>query len=295
MNKNKFEDNSVSNSDIDKCYTVYMHISPSGKRYIGITRQEQEKRWKNGNGYKSQKYFYKAISKYGWNNFKHEVLFSGLTKEEAEQKEMWLIALYQSDNYLYGYNIEHGGSSVGRMSNATKKKLSDINKKENLSEETLKKRRVALTGRILSNAHKQKMHEVWYNSHKESLCKSVSQYTKDGVFIRTWTSAGLSAKTLKLNKSTITQCCKGKRKTTGGFIWKYSNDVLSYDEIYLRNTKIYNNKKGVIQYSKDGDVIKKYASVAEASLITGIKEKNIYRCCGGERKYTGGYAWEYIG
>ena len=43
MNKNKFEDNSVSNSDIDKCYTVYMHISPSGKRYIGITRQEQEK------------------------------------------------------------------------------------------------------------------------------------------------------------------------------------------------------------------------------------------------------------
>lgn len=105
----------------------------------------------------------------------------------------------------------------------------------------------------------------------------------------------MAAKTLKLNKSTITQCCKGKRKTTGGFIWKYSNDVLSDDEIYLRNTKIYNNKKGVIQYSKDGDVIKKYASVAEASLITGIKEKNIYRCCGGERKYTGGYAWEYIG
>lgn len=127
--------------DIDKCYSVYMHTSPSGKKYIGITCQEPEKRWKNGNGYKSQKYFYKAISKYGWDNFKHEILFSGLTKEEAEQKEIGLIALYQSDNYLYGYNIEHGVSSVGRMSNTTKKKLSDINKKENLSEETLKKKK----------------------------------------------------------------------------------------------------------------------------------------------------------
>ena len=30
--------------DIDKCYSVYMHTSPSGKKYIGITCQEPEKR-----------------------------------------------------------------------------------------------------------------------------------------------------------------------------------------------------------------------------------------------------------
>lgn len=66
MNKNKFEDDSVSDSDIDKCYTVYMHISPSGKRYVGITRQRPVARWKNGRGYINNEYFYRAIKKYGW-------------------------------------------------------------------------------------------------------------------------------------------------------------------------------------------------------------------------------------
>lgn len=55
-------------------YTVYMHVSPSGKRYIGITSQKVEKRWANGKGYKTQQYFYRAIKKYGWNNFQHIIV-----------------------------------------------------------------------------------------------------------------------------------------------------------------------------------------------------------------------------
>ena len=35
-------------------YTVYMHVSPSGKRYIGITGQDVKKRWGNGIGYESE-------------------------------------------------------------------------------------------------------------------------------------------------------------------------------------------------------------------------------------------------
>lgn len=29
-------------------YKVYMHTLPNGKRYVGITKQEPEKRWLNG-------------------------------------------------------------------------------------------------------------------------------------------------------------------------------------------------------------------------------------------------------
>ena len=83
MNENKIENNLVLNTNKDKCYTVYMHVSPSNKRYIGITRQAHEKRWKSGNGYAGNDYFYKAIKKYGWNNFEHNILFSELTKTEA--------------------------------------------------------------------------------------------------------------------------------------------------------------------------------------------------------------------
>lgn len=34
-------------------YTVYKHTTPSGKVYIGITKQKPWQRWNNGNGYKN--------------------------------------------------------------------------------------------------------------------------------------------------------------------------------------------------------------------------------------------------
>ena len=88
-------------------YTVYKHTSPSGKVYIGITCQKPRARWKNGYGYKEQNKFYNAICKYGWDNFKHEILYKNLTIEEAEQKEIELITLYDSKNN--GYNATDGG------------------------------------------------------------------------------------------------------------------------------------------------------------------------------------------
>ena len=61
-------------------YKVYIHINTTnGKRYYGITCQEVEKRWKNGKGYYKNKYFTKAINKYGWDNFEHIVKDKGLT------------------------------------------------------------------------------------------------------------------------------------------------------------------------------------------------------------------------
>lgn len=94
-----------------KTYTVYKHTNKiNGKVYIGITRQTPERRWQNGKGYKGT-YFWNAISKYGWDNFKHEILFDGLSKEEACALEIKLIAKYGSDNRERGYNICEGGQT----------------------------------------------------------------------------------------------------------------------------------------------------------------------------------------
>ena len=35
-------------------YSVYKHTFPNGKVYIGITKQNPLKRWRNGTGYKGQ-------------------------------------------------------------------------------------------------------------------------------------------------------------------------------------------------------------------------------------------------
>lgn len=109
---------------MDSEYVVYVHTAPNGKKYVGITSQDIRRRWRNGAGYKNNEYFTRAILKYGWDNFRHEIVAQGLTQEEAERKERELIADYDSANPQNGYNIDLGGNSTGKRSESTKNKLS---------------------------------------------------------------------------------------------------------------------------------------------------------------------------
>lgn len=108
-------------------YTVYRHTSPSGKMYIGLTRQKPERRWQNGIGYIDNPYFYKAIKKYGWDNLEHEIIASGLSIDQACQLEIELIKKHKSNNRKYGYNIADGGQIVH---NAAQRKGSMNHKSE---------------------------------------------------------------------------------------------------------------------------------------------------------------------
>ena len=99
----------------DKKYCVYMHISPSNKRYIGITSiSPPEDRWKNGHGYRHNEYFSRAIDKYGWENFQHQIIANDLTEDEAIEMEISLISEYNTTNINYGYNLTSGGE-VGKI------------------------------------------------------------------------------------------------------------------------------------------------------------------------------------
>lgn len=111
-----------------KGYTVYCHTSPSGKRYIGITSNHRlNDRWRGGKGYRVNIHFDNAIKKYGWDNFSHEILESGLTREEACEREKYYIALYDSTDPTKGYNVSLGG---GAHSEETKRKIGDAQRGE---------------------------------------------------------------------------------------------------------------------------------------------------------------------
>ena len=92
-------------------WTVYLHINKiNNKKYVGITCLPLELRWgKNGNGYKKQVKFYRAIKKYGWDNFEHIVLFTNLSEIAAKQKERELIKKYNTTSSKFGYNVTIGG------------------------------------------------------------------------------------------------------------------------------------------------------------------------------------------
>lgn len=99
----------------ERTYYVYVHINKiNGKRYYGITCQLPRERWKHGSPYKTQPKFYNAILKYGWDNFEHIVLYSDVSRKEATELEMALIAEFHTTEPAYGYNVSIGGEQPGR-------------------------------------------------------------------------------------------------------------------------------------------------------------------------------------
>lgn len=98
--------------DIMASYFLYIHTSPKGKRYVGITSYKHpQARWgKGGSKYSYNEHFWRAIQKYGWDNFKHEVILKDITYKKACEMEKYYIALYNTTDPNFGYNVQLGGT-----------------------------------------------------------------------------------------------------------------------------------------------------------------------------------------
>jgi hypothetical protein len=105
----------------DATFSVYKHTSPDGKVYIGITKSEPEHRFNKGRGYKQNDLFYSDICKFGWENFKHEIIASGLSVDEACTLEIELIREYDSINPNKCYNLQNGGQYISAEKRAERK------------------------------------------------------------------------------------------------------------------------------------------------------------------------------
>lgn len=115
--------------NVSPVWTVYKHTNKiNGKGYIGITSQSLQHRTSGkGNGYKNQLVFGGAIKKYGWDNFRHEILLTGLTKEQASIMEKYYINKYETHiSKGKGYNWQYGGLIGG---NYNKQKPETIDKR----------------------------------------------------------------------------------------------------------------------------------------------------------------------
>lgn len=215
-------------------YTVYMHTTPSGKRYIGITNRPLSYRWRGGEGYATQ-VFYRAVKKYGWENITHDIVATGLTKEEACNKEIELIALYDTTNPECGYNMTGGGENY-RMTDEVKQKIAQrlIGNTNSLgvvfSEERRQKLREAQTGKRtppetrqkLSAVHQKRFAEMTDEERTEFAKihggRPICQYTKDGEFVRRYESPFLAKREYG---QSIIPCLSGRTKTAYGYVWKY--------------------------------------------------------------------------
>ena len=199
-------------------YTVYKHISPSGKVYIGITKRKPEYRWNKGKGYREdQLLFYRAIKKYGWDNFTHEILYTGLSEKDAKNIEISLIRQYKSLGM--SYNITDGGDG-GRGLHNKRKKMSDETKLK-----MSKSRKGLLAGNKNPMYGRHETAPAYGRFGKEHpASKKVYQYDLLGNFIKEWDCLSDVQRHLNILVTHITACCNGRQKTAGGYIWKREFD-----------------------------------------------------------------------
>lgn len=65
--------------------------------------------------------------------------------------------------------------------------------------------------------------------------KPIVQYDLNDGFIRVWASKEYASRKLELDSASISNCCRGKRKSVGNYKWRYAED-----EIKRLNLKINN-------------------------------------------------------
>lgn len=220
-------------------YCVYIHTNrANGKKYVGITSQKPESRWRRG--YSFNEHFARAIEKYGWDGFDHEVVMSGLTREQACKWEIALIAQHRTQDENAGYNIQGGGECSAEQNNV-----------------------------------------------------SVNQYSFSGKYIKTWPSMKDASEAFGVfheGGSQIGMACAGKCKSAHGYLWRYADGNKNIEP--YRNDHI----KKVVQCDMNGNPIKTWGRIADASRELGIDAGTITKVCKDkypQYKTAGGYIWRY--
>ncbi len=211
---------------LEKRWCVYKHTNRvNGKCYIGITSQDVRVRWNRGWGYQGCPHFWRAIQKYGWDSFSHEILYDGLTKEEAELWEVNLIAEYRSADLRFGYNVSLGGKGTGKHSEETRAKIGAVRRGRHHTEESKRKMSEAHRGKVLSEEHIKKLKLAQYGV-KHHRARAIYQLNLSGELVARYDCIADAERATGVTNKNIGKCCRGERNHAGGYVWKYEEDVL---------------------------------------------------------------------
>ncbi len=195
----------------------------TNKVYIGQTYRTYKERW-DAHKYQSKTFndhFHRAIRKYGWDKFVFEVLHDNIDTMWLDDWEIYYINLYNS--FRDGYNSTNGGSGTRgvKCSEETKYKISIQQKGIPKSIESRLKMSIAKKGKPYTELQKIANKESLKYKKHTSKAVGVSQFSKTNQFIKSYRT--VKEAYIETGACDISSCCKGKRKTSKGFIWKYTN------------------------------------------------------------------------
>ena len=278
---------------MDKTWTVYVHINKiNSKKYIGITSRDPVKRWGlNGNGYKQQM-FWNAIQKYGWDNFSHQIIATGLTHEEAEQMEIYLIEKYESNITKHGYNVTKGGDGlIGVVSMGMLGKHHTEEAKALISEAKKGKPRPDMTGENNCRYGVENSPAVKAKI-KLLVAKPVLQLDNNFQILNEYPSLVDASKESGIHINRIRNCCNYNPSHFLPYIWVFKNEYpISKDNMKALVTKYY--MYGIQRLDLNGSLIQEYNSIREAENEFGFCGHKITKACKEHSIYEGSY-WQHF-
>ena len=218
-------------------YCVYVHINKiNGKKYVGktINGNRPNQRWDNGNGYKNCTYFWRAIQKYGWDNFEHEIIASNLTSYEADNFEILLIEKLKTNNKEYGYNLTLGGKGTAGY---------------HISEESKVKRNQTMSKYFSDPDYIRRMRDV-------APKRSVYQFSLDGTLVNSYISAMEAERCTGIRNSAISHCAFGKLSSTHGYIFLFEEDIDKIQHRIERDKNVIKpRKEPIVRLTLDGEYV----------------------------------------
>ena len=269
-------------------FIIYMHTNKvNGKKYIGQTSLSLEERCgKDGKNYDPSYKFGRAISKYGWDCFDHEIITEAATLDEANELEKYYISFY--DSYRNGYNMTLGGRgvindtcSIGVFQVDTEKKIvnhfDSIASAANCLDVCASNISSCLLGTQLT------CHGFYFfpdNIDIDTIQLPKSKYnrsiicTNTGVIYETMFAA---SKELGISYASIARNCARNSVSAGGYVFAFFDE---YDEFWtpvLRVERTFDWLKRKIICVETGDL---WDSITDCSIETGIKTQNLsHNCC----------------
>lgn len=157
------------------------------------------------------------VKSLGNNKFKKEKIL-----KQRKNKGGYLVVTFIKNKIIKNYYIHRLVAETFLSNLEYKKTINHINgiksdnKVENLEWNTYSenlKHKYKILGYKSSNYNK--------FGKENHLSVKVNQYSKDNIFIKTWNSIADIERELNISRQSIYQCCKGKSKTAGDYMWKY--------------------------------------------------------------------------
>lgn len=133
------------------------------------------------------------------------------------------------------------------------------------------------------------LNEEWIKSTTDVTPKRIEQIDpKTGEVLKVWDMIKEAAQYYNVTESCIGECCRGRQKSSAGYMWRYEDESLRVEFIPKPS-----RKKPVLQFDMSGNFLREWESATDVAKEFGCNRAAILNCCQGKVNSSMGYKWKF--